>query len=383
MAKKLTSLKDNIPTQDNPKVLEIELTDYCNIKCIMCHVAFEGQKPVHSIDLSVLQSVADSTYNTEIKFGVNYEATLHKQYIDVINMFSKNGNKITLNSNGTKWTKEMFDGLKGNNHIYRIAISIDSLQKETYKKIRQNDGFEDVYNTLITLGDIFKDSKTIVATNLVLNRSNLPELIDFVDFCHKYGIDNIQTVPMVIVSLENKGLLDESLYPIRDTYLHELDKAMEYIIVNNIPVALTSSYTRETPLREKYPENFVENAVITGGLKDASFLSQITRLQLLEKDDEVFCISPWVYSRIYPNGDVELCRSKIAGNLYEESFEKIWHGQNAQKIRDAVVKDDNTCKSCDFYRYAYHLDTVDIKAANHFFTDAILKDHKADELFTV
>jgi radical SAM protein with 4Fe4S-binding SPASM domain len=72
------------------------------------------------------------------------------------------------------------------------------------------------------------------------------------------------------------------------------------------------------------------------------------------KDNESFCMAPWIHLNISPNGNVPLCcnclntKDTILGNVNENSLEDIWNSEVTKKIRLKMLKGEKIreCSSC-------------------------------------
>jgi len=74
----------------------------------------------------------------------------------------------------------------------------------------------------------------------------------------------------------------------------------------------------------------------------------------------MFCSNPFTHAELYQNGDVYFCCPAftnyfVIGNIYRNSFENIWNGVNAKKLRSKILKGDfSMCeeiceKRCNIY----------------------------------
>lgn len=57
------------------------------------------------------------------------------------------------------------------------------------------------------------------------------------------------------------------------------------------------------------------------------------------------CLSPWMNTRILPNGDVIPCLDSRWGNLRKESFSRVWNSKTAQQFR-AALRDEGVWPGC-------------------------------------
>ena len=72
--------------------------------------------------------------------------------------------------------------------------------------------------------------------------------------------------------------------------------------------------------------------------------------------DPSTCRKPWSSVYIEPDGEVRPCcyQSPIYGNTYEQSFDEIWNGENAQSLRRSMAEGQppSACKNC--YEFNKH-----------------------------
>ena len=52
------------------------------------------------------------------------------------------------------------------------------------------------------------------------------------------------------------------------------------------------------------------------------------------------CGKCYTYSYVFVGGEVRICpwNEIVIGNLFENTLEKIWHGEAVEKIRDAFMR---------------------------------------------
>lgn len=57
---------------------------------------------------------------------------------------------------------------------------------------------------------------------------------------------------------------------------------------------------------------------------------------------KAFCKWPWTKIKICPSGKLSMCchqqHDKSLGNLFKNSFDEIWFGKIAQKVREETLK---------------------------------------------
>ena len=130
-----------------PIHLDIEITNTCNLRCIMC---VHGQGTVKNqglMDVAFAKNLVDQAVEMKvasIKFNWRGEATLHKALPELIRYAKDRGIiDVQLNTNGTL----LKDGLileLIKSGLDRIIFSLDAATKEVYERIRVGAKFEDV-----------------------------------------------------------------------------------------------------------------------------------------------------------------------------------------------------------------------------------------------
>ena len=140
-------------SKESPVMLEFELENTCNLECIMCNGNYsssirknkEKRQPTQRMyDESFINKL--STIIPKLKYAkfLGGEPFLINIYYSIwAKIILTNPNCIIdVQTNGTIMTNRMKEILdKGN---FRIGISLDSLNKETYQQIRVNAKFDTV-----------------------------------------------------------------------------------------------------------------------------------------------------------------------------------------------------------------------------------------------
>lgn len=150
-------------TNDNgyPTLMELELSNQCNLECIMCSGELssgirkkEGKPPLPQIynDAFINQLEEFIPHLKELRFNGG-EPFAQKIVLDICDMVAKINPNLAINmaTNGTVFNKRVQHILDNNN--ISINISIDSLIPERYEQIRINGDFD----VLMKNVEIYKD----------------------------------------------------------------------------------------------------------------------------------------------------------------------------------------------------------------------------------
>lgn len=139
-----------------PHLSQIEITNICNLKCPMCPRTHGMKRKLEYMDLSLFKKIIDKVCkfnprNGNIRLQLHHfgESLLHPQLKEIL-LYCKSKNVATMiSSNGTVLTKEKREAIIGN--LDRIWISFDSIDKETYEKMRKGANFEDTIEKVVKL----------------------------------------------------------------------------------------------------------------------------------------------------------------------------------------------------------------------------------------
>lgn len=174
-----------------PKVMEFELSNRCNLECVMCNGYFSSSIRKNREKLPALESPYNDAFveelddfiphMTDAKFlgGEPFMIDLYLKIWERIRALNPNM-RIHITTNGTFLTervKKLLEGLK-----VGIILSTDSVNKETYNKIRINGQFDKVMNNLEYFRQYAKRKKTFISMAvcpITLNWHELPEMLNF------------------------------------------------------------------------------------------------------------------------------------------------------------------------------------------------------------
>jgi cyclic pyranopterin phosphate synthase len=126
---------------EKPISVIFDATRLCNERCVMCNI---WRTKSDDMTLSQIEEKAEGLK----KAGVGYvfiqggEPTLRSDLTGIVDVFLKNGIKPTIDTNGILLTDRIVEELAGRK--CNVAVSLDTLDRETFKYIRGVDQFEAV-----------------------------------------------------------------------------------------------------------------------------------------------------------------------------------------------------------------------------------------------
>lgn len=170
---------------DFPLHLDIESTNACNLKCIMCYTL--RLKDVKGLmEFNLFKRVVDEASRHKvpsIKIGFRGETTLHPQLPDMVKYAKEKGiMEVQFNTNGLLLDRYLSKKLVKAG-IDRIIFSLDGLRPQTYNRIRIGSDYKTVTRNIKDLIDIRNSmgfKKPIVRIQMVCFQATKDEVIDFV-----------------------------------------------------------------------------------------------------------------------------------------------------------------------------------------------------------
>jgi len=220
--------------KSKPQRFVFEMTNACNLNCVMCGRNAKHFKPAHfNIDwLKKLEPVAGSVEEvTLMGWG---EPTMHPQFTDFLRWAENFGMRKYFCTNGIKLgelTPVIFE-----NKVDVIAISMDAANHELNNTIRRGADFNVIVNNI---KKIVSEKKRIDTPwpymNFVttLMKKNLNEFPKIVQLAAEIGLDEVKGVFLTVF---DEAMASESLYNSMDRVKEVFDEA--YRIASDTGVKL-------------------------------------------------------------------------------------------------------------------------------------------------
>ncbi|MCO5229651.1 MAG: radical SAM protein [Chitinophagales bacterium] len=191
----LSKLYDNdYPLSDYPTIIEFELSNTCNLECIMCKGELSSSIRKNREQLPPLSTPYDYEFVRQLKEFIPHlkeakflggEPFLIDIYFDIWEqMIEINPEiQITITTNGNVYNERVKRVL---NHLKcHLIVSIDSVVEETYEKIRLRGNFQKLMNNFNQLANHAKAHHTYLGVSSNPMRSNWKEIPLMVYFCNQ------------------------------------------------------------------------------------------------------------------------------------------------------------------------------------------------------
>jgi len=177
-----------------PPTIGIEVTNRCNLNCIMC-ARGEMNRKLGDMRLSTLRKIIDESkeYIEYVDLQSLGEPLLHRSFIKMIEYCKANNVKCGFSTNASLLDEEKSNDIlsSGVNHV---TLAFDGATKETYEKIRRGAK----YDTVVTNIKHFlklkndKNSNCFVVIQCIYMRETEKEVRAFREMWNVVGVDALR-----------------------------------------------------------------------------------------------------------------------------------------------------------------------------------------------
>ncbi len=318
--------------------VQVDLTNYCNLKCKMCYFQFQSIPVEARRRLSYDQLVkivgpwADRIKSLGLSCGAEPLLAERKELLKILGFPREYGiPRSLLTTNATLMDEEVARRIVDSG-IGIIQISMDSHLKEKYEMIRVGAHFDRVVENIKYLRDYKKERKSsspYIQFGCVLMRWNIEDVSDYLDFVHLLGANGVAFQHVVVY--QGSEISDQSLSldkPLANRYLDLIREKCR-----------THGFHLNT-----IPENF---SLSPAAEKDSASRKKSARRRRRT------CVIPQSYIYMAPNGDVLPCPyfygERPVGNLAQDDFATMWNRKDYVRFRKDVgrgVFARECCKTC-------------------------------------
>jgi radical SAM protein with 4Fe4S-binding SPASM domain len=189
----LAKAYEDFPIKQYPSLMELELSNQCNLECIMCSGELSSGIRKNRDKLPPLPMIYDESFReqlhefiphlTELRFNGG-EPFAQKIVLDICDDVARinPGLKINMATNGTVINKRVRHIMSNNN--LHFNISIDSLIPYKYEEIRINGKFYKLMINTVKFAEYCKENNRDLSIMVNPMRNNWEEMVHFVEFTH-------------------------------------------------------------------------------------------------------------------------------------------------------------------------------------------------------
>ena len=165
-----------------PKHIEIEITNHCQLKCVMCpNRVMTRPKGFMSCDIldKILSEAKGRTRSCYMH--MIGEPLLHKQLLPMIQKVSSCGIRTSISTNAVLLDEDMAISLL-NSPLDELTLALDSMRKEVYERYRVGSDFDTVVENIdraISLRRGLPNSRTQIEMQLIVMVDNVDDVPEF------------------------------------------------------------------------------------------------------------------------------------------------------------------------------------------------------------
>jgi len=165
----------------------IELTSFCNFRCVMCPNKDLKKEDKGYMDIALYKKILTELQGKvfEITLVHRGEALLHPRIIEAIELAESMGFYTRIHTNGSLLTEDLSRKIISAG-LDRLSFSFDGCDKDTYEKIRRGGNFEKTVNNIVRFLEIKKEMDSKKPETAV-------EVIYFEDESQEKFLQNIDT----------------------------------------------------------------------------------------------------------------------------------------------------------------------------------------------
>lgn len=325
---------------------KIELTNYCNQKCIGCN-SWSAHREQGRADLSLkkFETIAKKLfgYVHYLQIGSVYEPLLNPQSLDIIRSLRNWGlPNCSITTNGTVLDREMADTIVQSGAVHAVSISLDGISRNTYKKMRGRDDLDKVLAGIENIVQAKKRAGNNVKIHIttILAMSNIDEALDIARYIVAQEIDILQFVHIGTMEEANRESLIHAPERYDDVYdeLNELSRSVKTFI------ALSERLGKEDGSESLDGRESAETGISVFHDKargaSAAYAKRKTSIQYALTEDGRYCLCPWYALFIDARGDVQPCStkrdSKPMSNIINQNMEQVMNSIHMMELRKAV-----------------------------------------------
>lgn len=328
-----------------PLMITLEITNKCNLKCVMCKVHDKDVLKQQFMDIKTIKKNLKSFEKInvdELRIFFWGEPLLHPNFNEIINECAKINNipYIAFDTNATQLTKDKADAIleTGKSIPIHILISLDAINKETYNKIRIGGDFKEVMKNVRYLIDKRTELKLKypkIMPQIIVMKENSHEIKQFVKFWKSYFKEKGIKIKYVL----NKSWAQEDSINIR-------------------PLTEQEDYVGD--LQKKAYRLYEKKISEIGITKDRRV--QVKRTPT----NRGCCAHMFKTPMIGPDGKLSICNiyRNVVGDTKDSSLNELWEHDLLLKYRISEIKGDyhklpKTCQECKQESYLSDYEVIE------------------------
>jgi len=328
-----------------PINLEVDVTNQCNLRCVMCphstpeyYLRSKAQMPVERF-AELAAELFGVCHRLSLSYGT--EPLLHRDFAELMKIACSHGVPRTyVNTNGLLLREDLVETMIDVG-FGALCVSIDAATRETYERIRRGGNWTRLMANLRMVQRVRErraSERPEVQLAFVLRRDNVHELPAFIDLAADIGASGVVAMHMIpFAGLEDAG---DTAFVVQEATNAALSAAAERATARGIrlvaPLAFQAVGARgpAAPRDTDAPRRRFDMNAPEGWARDR------------------YCTFPWNFAAIDAHGNVLPCGwwygEPPLGNIYRATFREIWHGAAYSQLRDELQRrrQRRACTTC-------------------------------------
>ncbi len=324
-----------------PWHVQIDLTNTCNNDCICCwcNSPLIGDKAMPKEEskqtlayekvISLIDELAELG-TRDIYFTGGGEPFMHPDILQFMRHVKSKGIRMGMSTNFTLVTKKVAEELVdiGIDHMNLSLWSATPRMYVTQHPSKTEETFikmtESIDHINILKSRLGKKAPQLGMYNVInaLNYEEVPAMLEYA-FAHK--LDDISYVPVDTIPEGTDQL------QLQDSHLRKLNEMISGFRKKSKELAKKYGH------RVKFANlDIFQNRIQSSDVKESNYDGEML-------SSMPSCYAGWSFARILANGDVNSCLKSFkmpVGNINDDSFTNIWHGEKQQEFREHTIDYD-------------------------------------------
>lgn len=304
-----------------PIKIYLEMTQRCNLKCIMCDQAiYSAEQKDFSADL--FEKIKPLLHKaSEVDFYLVGESTLSENLIRFLEDTKSYSFVPKIFTNGTILNEKILNAFDERGMF--VNISIEAATPKIYESIRGAswERFERNVGRYVDRYQQRTNDRFHIRLSCTIAIDHISEILNITEFARRMGIRDV-----FMAAIDNWIVSNRHLTVDVKKAVYYLKKGRE----------LADKYGIRYSCPTKIGDYIIEN---NNNWNDFNLpIDKYTNVYCESFNPNPFtkeCGYPWIQTIIRANGDVLTCCQgrHLMGNLYKNSFDEIWNGTKYQTIR--------------------------------------------------
>jgi radical SAM protein with 4Fe4S-binding SPASM domain len=319
-----------------PALLDLQLSNFCNMSCIMC---WDGANPALR---KMSPALVETLEREALPHATSIEPFVGSEPLVVTwdlarDLARRHGLELDLVTNLQFLDEKKFHELEP--HVSYIRFSIDSHLRDVYERIRLRSRPDLVFKNLPLAAKLCREHGIEAQVNVVFMVENAAYLDETVAFMADAGIPTVR-------------ILDyHSPHPGRDLSDPKRHLSREWIDRLRERIRKVAAEKRIRVIFEWDPIEILDH--LPPGTRFRERPSHEAWVERLRRFYPGYCVQSAMRLKVNADGDSYPCcvgdgPTLRLGNLERQSFEDVWNGPEARDLRRGMMTDDvpGICRGC-------------------------------------